>query len=513
MRKIAMFPLTGSIVLLLSIGAFTQSTDLDTLDNRDTPKESGEQVQAPDNINPAGSRFNVMDNLRISGWGAIEFGQIMQGLYGPEVLDHRWQECFRSRLDATAPVSDRLLINVGTEIWYQYSTTVAQTNGPSYLPGINVIIDRADLTYSPIKGNFPLTIQAGYFPFKYNAEASNLGEYLFRSGCYPTFVTNNFDFPMNRLLGLNIENTLFKDNPLVSFRHNLLLTSETELYPYQDISLSYLPSLNVFKKSFTLGGGVSGSRMFSVADDNTTPHNPKTISEINNIRPVLDSNNVPIPGDTTGDTTFFSFAGIKLMGRFTFDCKPFFHSSLFGPEDLKIYGEVAVLGLRNYLIYKDSSIRFDLLSERMPVMVGFNVPRHLFWGVVPGLVSYFWPAFHNFLDVISPDVFSLEGEYFKNRYFNSYYQEIVGEGVRLPRPYSQDVGSRSGIDSLSYHHNVKWSVYAKKSIGSHVQIVAQVAKDHRHAFINLSDPRYGDFGDNLTTDKDWYYMVKVAYGF
>jgi hypothetical protein len=56
-------------------------------------------------------------------------------------------------------------------------------------------------------------------------------------------------------------------------------------------------------------------------------------------------------------------------------------------------------------------------------------------------------------------------------------------------------------------------VYAKKSIGKNVQIVAQVAKDHRHAFINLSDPRYGDYGENLSTPKDWYYYIKVAYGF
>jgi hypothetical protein len=481
MRKLFTLIVLTGFVLLMSRGAFAQP------DDADSSADSGKAALAADTPKPL-TRINVMDSLRISGWGGIEFGQIMHGLYFNSPLDHKWQECFRSRLDLTAYVNDRLRIDVGTEIWYQYSTLQTATNGPSYLPGINIIIDRADLTYNPISGSFPLSIQAGYFKFKYNAEAANLGEYLFRSGCYPTFVTNNFDFPMNRLLGLNIENTLFKGNDVFSFHHNLLLTSETDLYPYEDISLSYLPSVSLWKNAFQVGGGICGQRMFSVDERSTTPHDPKTIAEVNNVRNALDQNGNPV---TLGDTTWYSFAGTKVMAHATFDPKPFIPLHIFGAEDLKLYGEVAVLGLKNYPIYKDSSIRYDLLAERMPFMVGFNVPTF------------------KFLDVLS-----LEWEYFKNRYYGSYFNETEGsQGVRLPLPLNQPIADRPGTDSVSWAHNVKWSIYAKKSIGRNVQIIAQVAKDHRHAFINLSDPRYGDFGDNLTTDKDWYYYIKIAYGF
>jgi hypothetical protein len=483
MRKIVVFPLIAGLIFLLSNGAFGQDSDKDTL------AEPTSELPVKDSLSTSGGdQFNVLKNLKLSGWGAFEFGQIMHGMYFSSQLDHKWQECFDSRLTATAQVNDRLLINISTAISYQYSTLQITTNGPSMLPGINVCLDRADLAYTPIPGNFPLMIQVGYFPFKYNPEARNLGEYLFRSGCYPTFVTNNFDFPMNRLLGLNIENTLFKDNSIISFHQNLLLTSETELYPYEDISLSYLPSVSVWNNVFTLGGGICGQRMFSVDNENTTPHDSKTISEVTNIKDTVDQVGTPI---TIGDTTFFSFAGVKAMGHMTFDPKPLFPSRIFGPEDLKLYGELAVLGLKNYPYYKDSTIRYDILSERMPIMVGFNFPTF------------------KILDVLS-----LEFEYFKNRYYNSYFYETYGTQTgRLPLPYLQAVGDRTGTDSLSYAHNVKWSVYAKKSLGRNVAIVAQVAKDHRHAFINLSDPRYGDYGDNLTTAKDWYYMVKVAYGF
>ncbi len=480
MKKTFFITLSASLILLFSLRSFAQSDTVDTV------KPSYSRVDIADTVKPNIEKPVSLSDLKISGFGWMEFGEIMHGYYGPEELDHRWQERFETRLDLSAPVNDRLHIDVGTEIWYQYSTTVAQNNGPSYLPGINMIIDRADLTYNPLKGAFPLTLQAGYFKFKYNQEAMNLGEYMFRSQCYPTIITNNFDFPMNRLLGFNIENSILKNNADFSFTHNLLLTSETEIFPYEDISLSYLFSMNIWKSVFTLGGGISGQRMFSVDENNTTPHDSRTISEIKNIRDGVDKNGIPI---TVGDTTFYSFAGTKIMVHGTFDPKPLIPFHLFGSEDCKVYGELAVLGLKDYPIYKDSTIRYDLFFERMPIMLGFNVPTF------------------KFLDVLS-----LEFEYFKNRYYNDYYNQILGKGSRLPIPYSPAVGERTGMDS-SYVHYVKWSVYAKKSIGNNVQVIAQVARDHRHAIINLSDPRYGDYGDNLTSDKDWYFMIKLAYGF
>jgi hypothetical protein len=481
MRKIAVIPVIGYLVLLLSNGAFGLADSTDNL------KGSDDQAVAKDIRTASSERNSPLDKIKISGWGAMEFGQIMHGTYFSASLDHQWQEDFRSRLDLTSAVNDNLTINVGTEIWYQYSVLAVQTNGPSYLPGINIIMDEADMSYDFLNGDFPLSLQAGYFKFKYNEEATNLGEYLFRSGCYPTFVTNNFDFPMARLLGFNVENTILKDNSIFTAHHSLLLTSETAIYPYEDLSLSYIFSASFLKKAFTIGGGISGARMFSVNENNTTPHLANTISSITNVRNTVDANNNPI---TTGDTSYYTFAGTKLMGRFSFDPKPFIPLNIFGAEDLKLYGEVAVLGTKNYPIFKDSSIRYDLLSERTPMMVGFDFPTF------------------KFLDVLS-----LEFEYFKNRYFDSYYNEVVGNGSRFPLPYTQARGNLPGVDSTSYDHDVKWSVYAKKTIGKNIQVIAQVAKDHRQATINLSDPRYGDYGDNLTTSKDWYYMIKLAYGF
>jgi hypothetical protein len=499
MRKRSVFSIIGGLILFLSnSGAFGQGKSVDSLSASDV--ETGMLVGKAENIpvpEKSSGPVNGVGGLSFSGWGSMTFGQIEHGYYGVEELNHRWQELFQSQLNALARVNERLSVSVGTEICYQYSTTAAQTNGPSYLPGINIILNRADMDYKILEGNFPLSLQAGYFPFKYNPESRNLGEYLFRTGCYPTFIVNNFDFPLNRLLGFNIDNTLLADNEIFSMHNNFLITSEAEVYPYQDISLSYLGTLGFWRNVFKVGGGICGQRMFSVNESYTTPHSTKTIAEVNNRRTVTDT----LSGATItiGDTTFFSFAGTKVVAHMTIDPKPLIPVNIFGSEDFKIYGEIAWLGIKNYPVYVDSAngigidpkttTRYDVLSERMPIMLGFDFPT---------------------FKVL--DVLSFEFEYFNNRYYNSYYNEYVGNGIRLPLPYIQARGDQTGIDS-TWAGNVKWSVYAKKTIGKNIQIIAQFARDHRHAIINLSDPRYGDYGDNLSTVKDWYYLFKLMYSF
>jgi hypothetical protein len=88
-----------------------------------------------------------------------------------------------------------------------------------------------------------LQIEAGYFPYKYNPDVRNLGEYLFRSFCYPASLLNTFDRPYADLLGLRIGNAI----PLSggSFHHDLLFTSETKYYPLKDFSLSYVADYSI----------------------------------------------------------------------------------------------------------------------------------------------------------------------------------------------------------------------------------------------------------------------------
>jgi hypothetical protein len=438
-----------------------------------------------------------LDSLRITGCGAMEMGQIVHGYYNSVALDHKWQEHFWGKLGLAAKANERTSLEFGFEFHYQYSATTAFTYIPSFFPLVTINLDKANLNYQLLEGAASLSIQAGYFPFKYNPEVRNLGEYLFRSGIHPTFVTNNFDFAMNRLLGFNIQNALLKDNENFSINQNLLITSETETYPYGDVSISYLLGLNILKKAFTLGGGFSFFRLLPVDENATTPHlggANGTIAEVNNIRPGTDPLGNPI---TVGDTTFFSYAGTKLMFRGAIDPKAFFQTDIFGKEDLKLYGEVAILGLTNYPVYVDSAngigtnpditVHYENLNERMPFMFGFNFPTF------------------KILDVLS-----FEMEIWANRYLNNRFNELCGtNGTRYPLPTKLALSSNS-LDSNSVG-KVKWSVYAKKEF-KNFSIVAQFGRDHRQVFA-MSDPRFSDYGDNLIKAKDWYYLIKLGYGF
>jgi hypothetical protein len=298
---------------------------------------------------------------------------------------------------------------------------------------------------------------------KYNSQARNLGEYLFRSGCYPTFVLNDFNFCLYRLVGFRASGTLFE-----TLRQDLFLTSEAKMYPTQDFSLSYLAEYAPLR-ALTVGAGFSLHHMLSVDDSRTTPHStaPPNIAGIN---------------AATGDTSWYTFSGIKLMGRFCFDPKAFFRSSLFGKEDLKIYSEAALLGVKNYPpSLLDSAKRYDDRMARLPIMAGFNIPA---------------------FKVL--DYLALEVEYWDNKYPNGYYNQVV---ENVPLPYTE-----SDIDS-SMAAKWKWSLFARKSLGNGFAFIGQVARDHLHILDLRDDLRLHNKADNLRRDKEWYYMFRVEYGF
>jgi hypothetical protein len=50
----------------------------------------------------------------------------------------------------------------------------------------------------------------------------------------------------------------------------------------------------------------------------------------------------------TKERVVYTFRGIKLEGRMTLNPQAFFKSKFLSKDDLKLYGEVAVLGLQSY---------------------------------------------------------------------------------------------------------------------------------------------------------------------
>lgn len=332
-------------------------------------------------------------------------------------------------------------------------------------------LTRADLVYSPSEA---FNLDLGYFPVKYSDDARNLGEYLFRSGTYPQYLITNFDFAAARVTGLNVYGTL-----LGSLKYRALLTINTEYATMCDLNFTAIASYSLLDKFFELGSGVSFCSFISA---NATRTRPDTSIVGGNTRgKYIDEN---------GDTTTYTFAGTKLMGRLAIDPKALFKSDIFGKEDLKLYAEAAILGIKNYPVSLDTTTtgtRYDDIVKRIPVMFGFNFPTFKFF-----------------------DVLNMEWEWFGSIYPNDM-TSYVKDGFPIPM---SNMWTNKGFYADSARDNWKWSFYAKKTFAGHFNVVAQVASDHlRWDRSAVYSEQANLMSEALTQRKHKYYVVKLGYSF
>jgi hypothetical protein len=420
--------------------------------------------------------FNA--GIRVSARGSFEAGQVVQGWerqsYDPtKKVSHVWQEKLLLSMSMRARIKERFEIIVGAEGAMDYSFFKQQEKfgEQSMLP--RFYPDHVEGSYSWGDPQKPwLRAGVGYFPFKYNPDVRNLGEYLYRTGTYPQYIINSFDYPQARLLGLHLSSDLFG-----LLHQDLMLTSETDMVPLADFGLSCLARITALRGLIDVGGGFFWSRLWSVNDQYTTPRWLGNEYRIDSI--------APVPPDTVTryDTSFYSFVGKKLMGRLTIDFKALFPGvSLFGPNDLRLYGEAAVIGLDDIVdVVHPDRTWYNELWRRIPVMAGLNLPTF------------------KILDVLA-----LEVEYFRGKFPNSY--ENVYMLQNLPQP-----ASPGALINYGKWDDFKWSVYATKTVGRCMTFTAQVANDHMR--LVKHDDREMDKEEALRKPGDWWWCGKIGFGF
>ena len=326
------------------------------------------------------------------------------------------------------------------------------------------------------------TVELGYFPFKYNPQSTNLGEYLFRSGTYPGWLITGFEHSIDRpkLAGVHVSHTM---GSTIHLKQDLIVNSEQEVFPYRDINLTYIAT-PAYNRIVNLGLGVELARLIAV-DQRKTTIGSDTIYK-NRYDP-----KIGYIDTTTGDTIRYTFQGTKLMGRATFDIKELFgvHAGIFGSEDLKIYGEAALLGVKNYPGW------YNERKERVPVMLGFNVP------VFKGL-----------------DILSIEVERYQSPYVNT--QDYIWKGgSAVPYIAGRPSGSsypdynRDWNDSMAVtDDDIRWSVYASRKIGKNFRLSAQVACDHtpKRWYTPWPAPQSAKYTDMVPKSDDWYFMTRLS---
>ncbi|MBN2036532.1 MAG: hypothetical protein JW768_07295, partial [Chitinispirillaceae bacterium] len=417
------------------------------------------------------------ESLKLSGFASMESGQMVKYKWNSLEFLHQWVQKNKIGINLNSEINDHLGIYITTGGILSYNTIPTSAIGrPDDFANstfVGLFIDRAEMVLrlgpDPKEGFFDIGI--GIWNEKYNHEAKNLGEYLFRSGAYPGYIyQSGFDECFYNLSGIHI------NNQIADVWHNeLFLTSELYLTPFNDFSAAYVTDVSLAKKALNLGAGVQLFRVFSVDDEQTTPQalvgDPDVGELFTQPNFYRDSVGVDEFGLAIYDTIYYTFAGTKVMARAMLDPKPLFGREIFGDEDLKLFFEAAILGVKNYpnspLEHRAipagkwiNKFGFDTLLQKIPIMMGFN-----------------FPAF-KVLDLIS-----LQLEYYGKKYVNA-----------IPIPCGQRKGKYYPVTTIPYNPgggtvydslyeqggavNWKWSVYVRKTIFNNFSITAQAARDH-----------------------------------
>ena len=418
-----------------------------------------------------------------SAYGFFQCNQIVEAVDPQgtsETVRHVWRQeyGFEFYLGATAHERVRVECGMGLGTWYPHK----QTNYTDRWKNIGLWISKAfGEIYIGDTKNPIMEVAAGYMPVNYNRDATNFGEYMFRTTISPGLIFNFFDSPVGHVGGIRLRSNLLDG----ALQQDLYLYTDVEvaLPPLFDGSIAYVANYKA-PKVVDVGVGFGYEHLIPQDKDLVTPEK----NEIGHDMSVIDSITTIVgPSGPVVDTAYRavyrSFAGAKLNWRLVLDPKDFFPNvKIFGEEDLKIYHEGVILGLANQTWPGDSLELFNRITERMPVMFGFN-----------------FPCF-KILDKIS-----LELEIYKSRYPANYQNPIASVS---PVP-NIDADKADGEYS---NDNVRWSVYAKKTFFESFGIVFQAARDHtRHKM-----PGHGGiltYEEWTTRPGNWHWWGKVFYKF
>jgi hypothetical protein len=260
---------------------------------------------------------------------------------------------------------------------------------------------------------------------------------------------------------------------------DFIVNVETEDKPFYDVSIADVLSWKI-GKALEIGAGINLYRALPADAKATSPGKDCQARDLGintgqtnqpNVCFILDSVGVDPSGAAVYDTVTGSLSGIKLMGRVRFDPKAWlgWGSGSLGKNDLVLYSELAVIGLKDYPVYYDDILR------RIPVMVGFNLPGF------------------GYLD------WSVEVQYYASKFTG----DDLGaqNGVWLP---TLDPSINAKRDDWKYALN------ASKAFRGHVALMGQIANDD----LRLGGYHYEPAGkEAMRAPGDWYWTAKVGYFF
>jgi hypothetical protein len=341
-------------------------------------------------------------------------------------------------------------------------------------------------------------LQVGSFNYKYNPDARNLGEYLYRSGTYPGFVWSNDGWLLMNRAG-NFSHGLLATVSHGHFKHNISLFMEMLYSPVGDFSPGY--DFGYKGSWLDLGGGVVFNHYLPIRPSSLRPRNdenlyvrvkdarPNAAGGVDTVSYYMPKTEIPNvvmanPQDTQVVHRWTS-KGLKLMGRASLDLGRLLPKGLRSPEDLRLFGEVAVLGWGNQPFF------YEKRSERIPVMLGFNLPTFRLLDLLSLQIEYYKSPFNDI-------------DYFNSQSIPIWKTSFAKDSADR---YLTDASGRI-IPVADRNDDLKWSVHAKKIVNKSVTVFAQAASDH----FRLTDADYRVTPVPLTgTPGEWYFLLRLEF--
>lgn len=451
------------------------------------------------------------------------FGWVQTGMVGNATdtlrfnYNRNWMQTAATQITVNAVFNDRWDASLGIGAGQEHPMQGSTQDARQVHVNIATYITQASFTYTVgERGHSPFAATFGYFPYNYNPDVKNLGLYLLRGPVYPGSLVSGFEtketLPIANFLGARLHSSLGK------IRQDLLFSSETENKPLFDFSLAYILHHDV-GEAFGYGAGVNFYHLLPAYGWATNPRDKDlfTFTDDKDVVAPIDRQYFYVDPAAPTDTTWMSHQGTKLNAFFRFDPKAFFGGSSLGRNDLLLYGEVGLIGVKNYKgIYADR-------RQRMPVMMGFNLPA---FGLLDNLsleVEYYTSPYKNDLTELttnySPTPVSNRTNKFRPDTLEAGTVLSTGETLTAPRIVVSQVGGKTFEDVLwddpydvtaMHKDDWKWSLHFAKTVMGHIRLSGQVANDHFRPVGTGTTPTYFSI---FSTPSDWYWMGKITYFF
>jgi hypothetical protein len=464
--------------------------------------------------------------LSISGKGWFQFGHVFHSsdsLTPAYNYNHNWAQGTGAQLTVSAKLGEHWSGAAGIGGFQSHLGQGDEVSANLVQSGFVPYVTQAQFTFSLTADEAtPFCVTAGLFPFQYNTDVKNLGAYLFRGPVYPGYVYSEFeaidlDTTVANMLGAKLHSTLFG-----IWKNDLIIRSETEFRPILDFSVGYITSVNI-ARVLEVGAGVNFYRLLASKPEltdltDTSLFVPAGVRESDPVNHPYERDFTYVSGE---DTLRLSHRGTKVMGRLSFDPKPLIGSDRFGPNDLKLYAEGAVIGL------DDKNGLYASIMDRVPIMGGFNIPTFGLLDVCALEVEWYGAKFRNdyykLQQWLSPVPPSNRYEYFYSP--DTIYADdgsvdrvVVGVGDEQTGKHdTTDVPWGEPFDSQNMvADNIKWSLYLSRTLREHIAISLQIANDHyrpAHHATGLERLRASRFDEACTTLRDFYMMLRIGFVF